>query len=62
MGPTEGRVDQGRAGMADPVAHDAVYNTVDRDDVASMIEVARYGARTRASDVRGGCRRRARGR
>jgi rubrerythrin len=36
--------------MADHITHDAVYNTVDRDDFASMIEVDRYGDRSDAFD------------
>jgi len=41
--------------MADPIApdhitHDPIYNTVDRDDFMSMIEVDRYADRTGAFD------------
>jgi hypothetical protein len=41
--------------MADPIApdhitHDPIYNTVDRDDFMSMIEVDRYADRTAAFD------------
>jgi hypothetical protein len=36
--------------MADHITHDPIYNTVDRDDFASMIEVDRYGDRTAAFD------------
>jgi hypothetical protein len=36
--------------MADHITHDPIYNTVDRDDFASMIEVDRYAQRTDAFD------------
>ncbi|HYB99293.1 MAG TPA: ferritin-like domain-containing protein [Candidatus Limnocylindrales bacterium] len=36
--------------MADHITHDSIYNTVDRDDFNSMIEVPRYGDRTDAFD------------
>ena len=36
--------------MADHITHDPAYNTVDRDDFRSMIEVDRYGTRTDAFD------------
>ena len=34
--------------MADHITHDGTYNTADRDDFASMIEVERYGQRSEA--------------
>jgi len=34
--------------MADHITHDPIYNTVDRDDFMSMIEVERYADRTDA--------------
>jgi hypothetical protein len=37
--------------MPDHITHDPLYDTVDRDDFASMIEVERYGARTDAFDA-----------
>lgn len=37
--------------MADHITHDPIYNTVDRDDFAAMIEVDRYGERTGAFDA-----------
>jgi hypothetical protein len=37
--------------MADHITHDAIYDTVDRDDFAAMIEVGRYGTRTAAFDA-----------
>ena len=37
--------------MADHITHDAIYNTVDRDDFPSMIEVDRYADRTDAFDA-----------
>jgi len=36
--------------MAQHITHDPIYNTVDRDDFAAMIEPARYGERTDAFD------------
>jgi len=36
--------------MADHITHDPAYNTVDRDDFFSMIEVDRYGERCDAFD------------
>ena len=36
--------------MADHITHDPIYNTVDRDDFLSMIEVERYADRTDAFD------------
>jgi hypothetical protein len=36
--------------MPDHITHDPVYNTADRDDFASMIEVERYGSRSDAFD------------
>lgn len=36
--------------MADHITHDAIYDTVDRDDFEAMIEVPRYGARSDAFD------------
>jgi hypothetical protein len=36
--------------MADHITHDPAYNTVDRDDFMSMIEVDRYGTRCDAFD------------
>ncbi|RIL05112.1 MAG: DUF3066 domain-containing protein [Proteobacteria bacterium] len=36
--------------MADHITHDAIYDTVDRDDFDSMIEVDRYARRTGAFD------------
>ena len=36
--------------MADHITHDPIYNTVDRDDFAAMMEVDRYGERTGAFD------------
>jgi hypothetical protein len=36
--------------MADHITHDPIYNTVDRDDFPSMIEVDRYAERTEAFD------------
>jgi hypothetical protein len=36
--------------MTDHITHDPAYNTVDRDDFRSMIEVDRYGTRTDAFD------------
>jgi len=36
--------------MADHITHDSIYNTVDRDDFASLIEVDRYADRTDAFD------------
>lgn len=36
--------------MADHITHDPIYNTVDRDDFLSMIEVERYADRTSAFD------------
>jgi len=37
--------------MADHITHDAIYNTVDRDDFAAMIEIERYAERTDAFDA-----------
>jgi hypothetical protein len=37
--------------MADHITHDSIYNTVDRDDFMSMIEVDRYADRTDAFDA-----------
>jgi hypothetical protein len=37
--------------MAQHITHDPIYDTVDRDDFAAMIEVDRYGARTSAFDA-----------
>ena len=36
--------------MADHITHDPIYNTLDRDDFASMIEVDRYADRANAFD------------
>src|SRR5690606_14644182 len=36
--------------MPDHITHDPIYNTVDRDDFASMIAVDRYAERTDAFD------------
>jgi hypothetical protein len=36
--------------MADHITHDPIYNTVDRDDFLSLIEVGRYAERTDAFD------------
>jgi len=36
--------------LADHITHDALYDTVDRDDFAAMIAVERYGERTDAFD------------
>ena len=36
--------------MADHITHDSIYNTVDRDDFISLIEVERYAYRTDAFD------------
>src|SRR4030095_4152324 len=36
--------------MPDHITHDPIYNTVDRDDFAGMIDVDRYGERTDAFD------------
>lgn len=36
--------------MADHITHDAIYDTVDRDDFDAMIEVDRYARRTGAFD------------
>ena len=36
--------------MADHITHDAIYDTVDRDDFDTMIEVDRYARRTGAFD------------
>ncbi len=36
--------------MPDHITHDPIYNTVDRDDFAAMIEVDRYAERTDAFD------------
>jgi hypothetical protein len=36
--------------LADHITHDPIYETVDRDDFASMIEVDRYARRTGAFD------------
>ena len=36
--------------MAEHITHDPLYDTVDRDDFAAMIEVNRYGERTDAFD------------
>jgi len=36
--------------MADHITHDAIYDTVDRDDFDAMIEVERYARRTGAFD------------
>src|SRR5215468_5061989 len=36
--------------MADHITHDPIYNTVDRDDFAAMIDVDRYADRTGAFD------------
>jgi len=36
--------------MADHITHDPAYNTVDRDDFASMLDVDRYGSRSDAFD------------
>ena len=35
--------------MAEHITHDPIYNTVDRDDFAAMIEVDRYGERSTRS-------------
>ena len=37
--------------MADHITHDPIYDTVDRDDFAAMIEVGRYAERTAAFDA-----------
>jgi hypothetical protein len=37
--------------MADHITHDPIYDTVDRDDFASMIEVDRYKGRSSAFDA-----------
>jgi hypothetical protein len=37
--------------MADHITHDPIYNTVDRDDFTSMIDVDRYNDRTAAFDA-----------
>jgi hypothetical protein len=37
--------------MAEHITHDRLYDTVDRDDFAAMIEPARYGERTDAFDA-----------
>jgi len=37
--------------MADQLTHDPIYNAVDRDDFAAMIEVDRYDTRTDAFDA-----------
>jgi hypothetical protein len=37
--------------MADHINHDPIYNAVDRDDFAAMIEVDRYATRTDAFDA-----------
>jgi hypothetical protein len=37
--------------MADHITHDPIYNTVDRDDFVSMIDVDRYNERTPAFDA-----------
>ncbi len=36
--------------MADHITRDSIYDTVDRDDFAAMIEVDRYGDRSDAFD------------
>jgi hypothetical protein len=36
--------------MADHITHDPIYNTADRDDFATMIDVDRYGERADAFD------------
>lgn len=36
--------------MADHITHDAIYDTVDRDDFDSMVEIDRYARRTGAFD------------
>ena len=36
--------------MTNHITHDAIYNTVDRDDFAAMLDVHRYGERTDAFD------------
>ncbi len=36
--------------MSQHITHDPIYNTVDRDDFAAMIEVERYGDRAEAFD------------
>jgi hypothetical protein len=36
--------------MADHITHDAIYDTVDRDDFGSMLDVNRYNARSTAFD------------
>ncbi|MCG8588611.1 MAG: ferritin-like domain-containing protein [Proteobacteria bacterium] len=36
--------------MAEDITHDPIYNTVDRDDFGSMLEIERYGERTDAFD------------
>ncbi|MEN8185015.1 MAG: hypothetical protein ABFS46_21035 [Myxococcota bacterium] len=36
--------------MPDHITHDAVYDTVDRDDFDAMIEIDRYHQRTGAFD------------
>jgi hypothetical protein len=37
--------------MAEHITHDPIYNTLDRDDFAAMIEVDRYAERTDAFDA-----------
>jgi len=37
--------------MADHITHDSIYNTLDRDDFAAMIDVDRYAERTGAFDA-----------
>jgi len=37
--------------MSDPITHDPIYDTVDRDDFLAMIEVERYADRTDAFDA-----------
>ena len=36
--------------MDDHITHDKIYNTVDRDDFKSMLDLDRYGDRTDAFD------------
>ena len=36
--------------MTSHITHDPIYNTVDRDDFSSMLDVERYGERTSAFD------------
>ena len=36
--------------MANHITHDPIYNTVDRDDFQSLLQVDRYNERTDAFD------------